>query len=74
LRAAKAKNQPTTQIATPHPSPLPRERGWSVPVPSPVARPYQRRIFAPFSPCGRRVGDEGEVNGNTKSSTPEIIY
>jgi len=51
--------EPTTQIATPNP--LPRERGWPVPVPIPVARPNQRRIFAPFSPCGRRAGDEGEV-------------
>jgi len=25
--------EPTTQIAAPHPSPLPRERGWPVPIP-----------------------------------------
>ena len=60
-REVKAQNETTTQIAAPHPSPLPRERGWPEPIPSPVARPNQRSIFAPFSPCGRRAGDEGEV-------------
>jgi len=49
--------EPTAQIAAPHPGPI----RWPVPVPSWVARPNQRRIFAPFSPCGRRAGDEGEV-------------
>ena len=51
--------EPTVQIAAPHLASLPEGEGWSMLIRSPVVRPNQRRIFAPFFPWGRRVGDEG---------------